>query len=99
MSPGSADALLFDLGGVVIDIDFNRVCARWAQLAGCDETLVRERFSHDEAYCRHEVGEIDAAGYFASLRGSLGIDLSDAQFLDGWNALYIGEIPGVATLL
>ena len=99
MEPGGADALLFDLGGVVIDIDFNRVFAHWAKHAGCDERLVRERFSQDAAYCRHEVGEIGVADYFASLRGSLGIDLSDAQFLDGWNAIYIGEVPGVARLL
>jgi HAD superfamily hydrolase (TIGR01509 family) len=33
------------------------------------------------------------------LRTSLGIDLPDAQFLDGWNAIYIGEMPGVAGLL
>jgi putative hydrolase of the HAD superfamily len=99
MQPGGADALLFDLGGVVIDIDFNRVFARWAKHAGCDERLVRERFSHDAAYCRHEVGEIGVADYFASLRTSLGIDLSDVQFLDGWNAIYIGEIAGIAGLL
>jgi len=98
MQPGT-DALLFDLGGVVIDIDFNRAFARWAKHAGCDERHVRERFSQDAAYCRHEVGEIGIADYFASLRDSLGIDLSDAQLLDGWNAIYIGEIPGVAALL
>jgi putative hydrolase of the HAD superfamily len=96
---GGPDALLFDLGGVVIDIDFNRAFAHWAKHAGCDEQLVRERFSQDTAYCRHEVGEIGVAEYFASLRTSLGIDLSDAQFLDGWNAFYIGEIPGIAALL
>jgi putative hydrolase of the HAD superfamily len=99
MEPGGVDALLFDLGGVVIDIDFNRVFARWAEHAGCDERLVRERFAQDDAYCRHEVGEIGVADYFASLRGTLGIDLSDAQFLDGWNAIYMGEVPGIARLL
>ncbi|HEY5338028.1 MAG TPA: HAD-IA family hydrolase, partial [Rhizomicrobium sp.] len=41
-------------------------------------------------------GEIDAACYFATLRRSLGIDLSDAQFLDGWNALFGGPVPGAS---
>jgi len=99
MKPGAADALLFDLGGVVIDIDFDRVFARWAASAGCDPALLRARFSQDELYRRHEVGEIGVAAYFASLRKSLGIDLSDAQFLDGWNAIYIGEMPGIVALL
>jgi glucose-1-phosphatase len=93
------DALLFDLGNVVIRIDFDRVFARWAELAGCDAAMLRERFSHDQAYQRHERGEINSAAYFASLRHSLGIGLDDARLLDGWNAIYIGEMPGMSALL
>ena len=99
MKSGAADALLFDLGGVVIDIDFNRTFAHWASSAGCDQALLRERFSQDEAYQRHEIGAIGIEQYFASLRVSLGIDLTDAQFLAGWNAIYIDETPGIAALL
>jgi len=33
------------------------------------------------------------------LRGSLGIGISDAQFLEGWNAIFTGEMPGVAAQL
>ena len=99
LKPGAADAMLFDLGGVVIDIDFNRAFAHWATLAGCDVALVRERFSPDAAYNRHEIGEIAIEEYFASLRASLGIDLTHAQLLDGWNAIFIGEVPGIAELL
>jgi FMN phosphatase YigB (HAD superfamily) len=94
-----ADALLFDLGNVVIDIDFNRAFARWAEHARCETAQLRTRFSVDEACRRHEVGQITDNQYFASLRASLGIDLSDAQFLDGWNAIYIGETPGISDLL
>jgi len=42
---------------------------------------------------------IGAAEYFASLRTSLGIDLSDAQFAEGWTAIYLGEVPGIRDLL
>ena len=34
MTPVSADALLFDLGNVVFDIDFDRAFACWAGHAG-----------------------------------------------------------------
>jgi putative hydrolase of the HAD superfamily len=99
LKPGGADALLFDLGGVVVDIDFNRVFAHWAECAQCDQALLRAHFSQDEAYQRHEVGMIGAEDYFASLRASLGIDLTHGQFLDGWNAIFIGEVPGITDLL
>jgi glucose-1-phosphatase len=57
MPSSSADALLFDLGRVVIDIDFNRAFSRWAGHARCDQKLIRDRFRHDIAYKRHERGE------------------------------------------
>jgi putative hydrolase of the HAD superfamily len=95
----SVDALLFDLGGVVIEIDFGRAFTRWAALAGTPVETIRSRFSFDDAYERHERGEIKAADYFAALRASLQIDLSDAELLAGWNAIYLGELAGIRALL
>jgi FMN phosphatase YigB (HAD superfamily) len=96
--PGG-DALLFDLGNVVIDVDFDRAFARWARYSSGDQAAISRRFSHDDAYERHERGQIDAGAYFSSLRGSLGLDLSDSEFLDGWNAIFVGEMPGISDLL
>jgi putative hydrolase of the HAD superfamily len=92
-------ALLFDLGGVVVDLDFQRVFRRWASEAGCNAADIASRFTQDEAYCQHERGEIDAARYFASLRTSLAIDLGDEQFLEGWQSLYLDPCDGVDLLL
>jgi len=99
IEPDSVDALLFDLGGVVIDIDFDRVFARWALHGRCDSAAIKAGFRPDHYYECHERGEIDAAAYFASLRTSLGMELSDAQFHDGWKEVFVGEVPGMATLL
>jgi FMN phosphatase YigB (HAD superfamily) len=97
--PGSADALLFDLGRVVLDVDFKKTLACWAGHAGCEPADLAGRFSRDEFYQRHEKGELSDAEFFQALRTVLGIAISDAQFLEGWNAIFSGEMPGIAPLL
>jgi putative hydrolase of the HAD superfamily len=99
LSPGAADALLFDLGRVVLDIDFSKTLACWAAHAGCEPAQLVGQFARDDIYHRHETGEISDAEFFAALRTSLGVGLSDAQFLEGWNAIFAGEMPGIAPLL
>jgi len=99
LSPGAADALLFDLGRVVLDLDFTRTLVFWASHAGCDVEHLMARFARDELYRRHEKGEISDAEFFAALRISLGVELSDAQLVEGWNAIFVGEMPGIKPVL
>ena len=95
----AADALLFDLGRVVIDIDFKRAFASWAGHARCDPRIFEEQFWRDVSYRRHEVGEIDTREYFGVLKAAFDVDMSYDQFIEGWNAIFIGEMPGMAELL
>jgi len=92
-------AVLFDLGGVVIDIDFGRVFSKWAADAGCDMAQIRARFKMDDLYKAHETGHISGEEFFAGLRKTLDINLTDPQFIDGWNAIFIGVVPGIAKVL
>ncbi len=93
------EALLFDLGGVVIAIDFSRVIDVWAQRSESRRSDIATRFTIDDAYRRHEIGLIDAPTYFESLRHTLGIDLSDDDFMDGWLAVHVGSVDGIEELL
>jgi glucose-1-phosphatase len=99
ISPNSADALLFDLGRVVLDIDFSRAFSCWGRHAGCEPEKLVGRLSLGELNHRHERGEISDAEYFAGQCAAMGIALSDAQFLEGWNAIFAGEMPGIAQAL
>jgi putative hydrolase of the HAD superfamily len=100
MSGGAAiEALLFDLGNVLIDVDFGRAIAAWAKAADTAEERIAARFEPDEAYCAHERGELSEAEYFASLRKSLGIDLSEGEFLSGWNAIFGEPIEEMESLV
>ena len=99
ISSNSVCALLFDLGGVVIEIDIDRIFSHWALCSNQSPETIRSRFAFDSYYERHERGEIDTSEYFASLRKSLGIDITYEEFLAGWNSIFVGETPGVSKLL
>jgi FMN phosphatase YigB (HAD superfamily) len=97
--PRRAGALLFDLGRVVLDIDFNRTLHHWARLSGCEPMQLGKRFMRDELYHRHETGDVSDEIFLAGLRSSLGVELTDAQLIEGWNAIFVGEMPGIRPLL
>jgi glucose-1-phosphatase len=96
---GPVTTLLFDLGGVVFRIDFERALRFWADKAGSDLEQVRRRFHIDEAYERHELGQLDAQRYFEALAVTLGISLEYSDFLAGWNDVYLDAVDGMDLLL
>jgi HAD superfamily hydrolase (TIGR01509 family) len=92
-------ALLFDLGGVLIDIDFGRALHFWAQRAHTEPALLQQRFRFDGSYEGHERGELSSSEYFALLRSQLGVDLTIEDLVAGWNDIYVGVVPGMPELL
>ena len=92
-------ALVFDLGGVLIDIDLRRAFAAWGAAAGVASTDIATRFSVDEPCCAHERGEIDDRAYFAHLRRVLRIEISDEAIGAGWNAIIGEPMPGAEAIV
>jgi len=100
MTPTRAvDALVLDYGGVVGEIDFGRVLAHWSAASGVPIETLAQRFHFDAAYRAHETGALDSRGYVAALRRTLGVTLDDERLLAGWNAVFVGEVEGMRTLL
>ncbi len=60
----SARALLFDLGGVVMSLHWDRMFAQWAADSGADPAHLRSRYRFDLPYERHERGEIHEREYY-----------------------------------
>jgi epoxide hydrolase-like predicted phosphatase len=87
-------ALLFDLGGVVIDIDFDRAFTVWAQHSQLTSEEIKKFFTFDDPYQRHERGEISASAYYDHLAATLQLDTDHAHIADGWNSIFVREISG-----
>jgi len=86
------EALLFDLGKVLIDLDFDLGMERLA--ARCD--LPRERFEEvlldDKWIRRYECGEISTAEYHHYLRKHGRLQMELAEFHESWSAIFL---PGL----
>jgi HAD superfamily hydrolase (TIGR01509 family) len=93
------ELLLFDLGGVLIDIDFERAFRAWQPMSQLSLDEIRRNFGFDLPYQRHERGEIAAAEYFDHLASLLRLQASQAEIAAGWNAIFIREIRQTVELV
>ena len=92
MAASRIEALLFDLGGVVVEIDFNRAFAHWQSMSRLSLAELKAAFTFDAPYQRHERGEISALEYFAHLAQHLQLRDDPVQIAEGWNSIFIAEI-------
>ena len=97
--PPGIRAILFDLGNVLIDIDFYRCARFWSDRSGVPAETLASRFRIDKTYRDFECGRIAASDYFVALRRMLGIDLPDEDMRQGWNAIIRGEKHGIRDCL
>jgi glucose-1-phosphatase len=92
-------ALLFDMGGVVIDIDFDRAFRVWESRSRLSFSEIRRTFGFDDVYRAHERGEISASQYYDHLSSMLEIEPDHEHIALGWNAIYVGEISETIGML
>lgn len=90
---------IFDLGNVIIDIDFNRVLGVWSDLSCVPLASLQSHFRMDEEFEQHERGEISDEAFAAALCEKLEISLSYEQFTAGWQALFVGVRADTLALL
>jgi glucose-1-phosphatase len=95
----SADALLFDLGRVVIDFDLRRTLKAWAVDTGSDPQAMMAALGRNDTFHRFETGHVSDTEFFDAVRTELRLDLTYDELLAGWNDIFIGEMPGIAPLL
>jgi putative hydrolase of the HAD superfamily len=92
-------AVLFDLGGVLLETDFSRALEAWARHSRLSPQELEAAFHFDDPYQRHETGALAAEGYFAHLRELLSLDCDPAAIQAGFNAILVREIEESVRLL
>lgn len=84
----TAKAIIFDLGGVLLDIDFRLTEKAFADLGVSDFSAFFNQFHSNSLFKKLETG-IDEALFYDEFRAGTGLSLSDEQIKDAWNALLL----------
>lgn len=89
--PESVEALVFDLGGVVLDIDIERSLAALSRLSAVTIDVQDIVAGKASVFCDLELGLLDWAGFIRAFRSEYPAAgaVSDASIRDAWNAMLL----------
>ncbi|MDH2915006.1 glucose-1-phosphatase [Kosakonia sp. HypNH10] len=90
---------IFDLGNVIVDIDFNRVLGAWSDFSRVPLATLKQNFVMGEAFHRHERGEISDEEFAKALCEEMALPLSYEQFSTGWQAVFVALRPDVIDIM
>jgi HAD superfamily hydrolase (TIGR01509 family) len=99
IDPSRFEAIIFDLGGVIINLDLARTYSAFEQLG---VTAFREHFAlraQSPIFDCFECGELEPHQFRAGLREAFKLQLSDHDLDQAWNALLLDIPPGRLRLL
>lgn len=90
---------IFDLGNVIVDIDFNRVLGAWSDFSRVPLATLKQNFVMGEAFHLHERGEISDEEFAKALCEEMALPLSYEQFSTGWQAVFVALRPEVIDIM
>jgi HAD superfamily hydrolase (TIGR01509 family) len=91
--------IIFDLGGVIINLDNRRTEEAFTNLGVKN---IRQYFGHGHAasfFKDYEVGKISDSQFIDAIRELTGPEVSEQAIIDGWNALLLDFPPERIQLL
>ncbi len=82
------EVVMFDLGGVTVDVESDRLVHQVAQLLGRTFEEVQGVIYHKELLLPFELGRIKPEAYFQGLKERLKLTWTYEQFVRAWNGIF-----------
>jgi len=92
LTPAGIKNIIFDLGGVIINLSVEKTHQAFAELSGKSVEEIKSIVHHGMFFHAYEKGLITDADFRSHLRESLNLQVSDAQLDAAWNAMLL-DIP------
>lgn len=84
--------LLFDLGQVIINLDFNATETAFKNIFGSDYQSLKEKSTVEEVFDRYETGHINEADFLQALQALTTQPIDPSRLIQAWNAMLL-DIP------
>lgn len=84
--------LLFDFGGVIIDIDYAATPVAMRRLSRAGSTIEFTQAQQAELFDRFETGHLSPVEFRAGLRAAYDLDATDAELDAAWHAMLL-DVP------
>lgn len=84
--------IIFDLGGVILDLSVESTMRQLAALSGLSPDAIIEKYKVQPAFTEYECGNMTDNEFRDAVRGIFNIQCSDADIDKCWNAM-LGGIP------
>jgi putative hydrolase of the HAD superfamily len=83
------ETIIFDLGGVLYDIDVNRTAQEFAKMGVENMQALHQSFTEGRIYEGLDSGKCNPSEFHEKIREISGVDLSDQQIDHAWNSLLV----------
>ena len=91
--------IIFDLGGVLYNIDYHATLDAFKNMGIRDFDRLFNQAAQNDLFDRFDRGAVSPEGFRAEIRSLTGLDLSDQQIDDAWNAMLLDFPPHRIDLL
>lgn len=81
--------IIFDLGGVLLDLDFQRTIDAFEKLGLQNFENMFSQFKADELFAKLETGRLTEAEFYAAVKNRTAKEITEAAIDDAWNALIL----------
>jgi putative hydrolase of the HAD superfamily len=81
--------IIFDLGGVLLNIDFQKSVTAFKKLGIENFDEMFSQFKADDLFEKLETGNISESGFYAAIKKRTAVNISDTQIESAWNALLL----------
>lgn len=82
--------VIFDLGGVIYDIDYHKTIDAFGELGIDQAEVLYSQAQQTPLFDNYEIGAISSEQFICELKAALNKDVSDYSIIQAWNALLLG---------